>query len=133
MRVILILSALLVFSSARGQNLIGLKDHEIQEYVKKNLKEFNMEKVTNNRYSYLKYSSSDDLQTILFFMDKDSVCTGIKLICDPSVKDLKVKEYDTLYRKQGTNYWIDEKNGKKVGIKIIDEEWSFSVLFEYLK
>jgi hypothetical protein len=109
---------------AYGQNLIGLNDREIRKYMKEYRSEMSFNNVTNNKFLYLKYSDSSDSQTLLFFLNPDSVCRSIRMICDVSVKAEKVKEFDSIYKKSSENRWIDNKEGKDYLIEIRDEMWS---------
>ena len=88
------------------------------------------EKVNNNSFSYLKYSDKSDTQTILFFLSPDSVCKSIRSVCNKSIRSEKIKELDSLYSRSGENTWTDKKQGKSYRVKLIDDEWSFSVTIE---
>ena len=118
--VILILTGICAY----GQNLIGYNDKEISQYMKENRRDMSSEKVTNNRFKYLKYSDSGDSQTLLFFLNSDSVCKSVRMICDVIKKAEKVKEFDSIYKKNGENKWIDTRAGKDYLIEIKDERWS---------
>jgi hypothetical protein len=107
-----------------GQNLIGYNGKEIQKYMKENRKDLSSEKVTNNFFKYLKYSDSSDSQTLLFFLNHDSVCKSVRMICNFSAKAEKVKEFNSMYNKSGENRWIDTRAGKDYLIEIKDERWS---------
>jgi hypothetical protein len=113
-----------------GQNLVGFNSKEIQKYMKENRLDMNVEKVTNNRFKYLKYSNNSDSQTLLFFFTNDSICKSVRLICDQRIKAEKVKEFDSIYKKIGKNRWIENRNGKNYHIEIREEEWSCIVTIE---
>ena len=117
-------------SYAFSQNLIGYNDAEIRKFMKHNRKDMHFNNVKNSMFSYLKYSNSSDSQTILFFLTADSVCRGVRVICDNSMKPEKIKELDATYKKIGKNKWIDNHDGKNYLIKFKDEEWSCSITFE---
>jgi hypothetical protein len=129
---IFILFLLLVLTgfNAAGQNLVGYNVGEIKKYMKENRKEMNSEKVTNSRFKYLKYSDSSDSQTILFFLNQDSVCRSERIICDQRVKTDKIKEFDSIYKKKDEKSWVDTKNGKNYLVAIKDEEWSCIITIE---
>ena len=113
-----------------GQNLIGYSYNNIKKYMRENCQDMNSEKVTNNTYNYLKYIDSGGSQTLLFFLNNDSICTATRSVCDYSIKSEKVKEFDTIYKKSDTNKWIDKRNGKDYLVEIKDEKWSFIILIE---
>ena len=113
-----------------GQNLIGFNGKEIQQYMKENRKDMSYEKVTNSSFKYLKYSDSDNSQTILFFLNNDSICKSIRLICTPGLKAEKKKEFNSIYKKSGENKWVDNRDGKDYLIKVRDEEWSCIITIE---
>ena len=85
---IITLSAFLILTCyfVNGQNLIGYNGKEIRKYMKENRRDMNFENVTNNKFKYLKYSDSSDSQTFLFFLNPDSVCKSVRIICDAGVK-----------------------------------------------
>ncbi len=90
----------------------------------------NFDKVRNSIFSYLKYSDNTDSQTILFFLNTDSVCSSMRVICDTSMKAEKIKELDTEYKKLSDNRWIDSHGGNNYLIKFRDETWSCTITFE---
>lgn len=115
---------------AHGQNLIGYNVREIRKYMKENQRAMNLENVNNDKFKYLKYTDNSDSQTLLFFLNPDSVCRSIRMICDLSIKGTKVKEFNSIYKKSDEHRWIDKRNGKDYTIEIRDEEWSFIITIE---
>jgi hypothetical protein len=134
MKTITLFSILALFGiSATGQNLIGYSEKDIRKYMRENRKDMNFNNVINTKFHYLKYSDNGDRQTTLFFLNHDSVCMGVRMICDVSIRDEKVKEFDSIYKKSGDNRWINEKDGKNYLIEIKDEKWSCIVSIEPYK
>jgi hypothetical protein len=131
----IILAALLIMScsNAHSQNLIGYKGKDILKYMKENRREMNLNNVVNSQYSYLKYSDNQEKQTILFFLNKDSVCKSVRIICDLSIKTEKINELNRLYRKNGENRWIDKRDGKNYEIELNDGNWSSTISIESVK
>jgi len=113
-----------------GQNLIGYNDAEIRKFMKQHRKDMHYNTVKNSMFSYLKYSNSADSQTILFFLTTDSVCKGVRVICDNSMKPEKLKELDATYKRIGEDSWVDNHDGKNYLIKFKEEEWSCSITIE---
>lgn len=125
-------SALLFLSLTRvtGQNLIGYSDDEIKKFMRENRKEMNIENVTNNDHSYLKFSDSSETQTILFFLDNKAVCSSIRVICDEGIRKQKMNELNSIYKKKSDNTWTDVRQGKKYLISLKNDEWSFVITIE---
>jgi hypothetical protein len=123
---ILILTCFCTYS----QNLIGYNGREIKKYMRENLREMNYENVTNSKFKYLKYSDNYDNQTLLFFLNSDSVCNSVKMICDLSMKTAKVKEFNTIYKKKSENIWIDNRDGKDYLIQMDEGKWSCIIKIE---
>jgi hypothetical protein len=120
----------LICICTQSQNLIGYKGNDILKYMKENHKEMNINSVVNSRFSYLKYSDNLENQTLLFFLNPDSVCKSVRIICDVNMKPEKVKELNSHYRKNGENRWIDKKNGKDYLIELMDGKWSCIISIE---
>ena len=81
----------------------------------------------NNTFKYAKYADRDGNQTTLFFFTADSVCKGIRMICDKNMEPLMIKDLDSKYKKAGTNTWTESKSGKNYILELREEEWSFNV------
>jgi len=131
MKIFLVMTVLLLFPiTGSGQNLVGYKAEYIRNYMIEKRSEMNQEKVINKSFRYLKYSDKYDTQTILFFLNPDSVCQNIRIVCNNSIRDSKIKELDSSYSKRGNNFWIDRQSGKDYYVRLEDEEWSFSINIE---
>lgn len=111
-----------------AQNLLGYKFKDIKRYMRENQTEMSFQGLTfNNTFKYLKYADIDGNQTLLIFLNADSVCKSIRLVCDKSLKAEKVQELDTKYEKTGPNSWADTKDGKNYEIEMREEEFTFNV------
>jgi len=113
-----------------SQNLIGLNSTQIREYMKENRKDMNLNDVINSTFKYLKYTDNSDTQTILYFLNDDSVCSSVRMIWDFSLKTEKMKELNSRYKKVDENRWSDRKDGKNYRIIVKDEKWAFNVTIE---
>lgn len=113
-----------------GQNLIGYNGKEIKKYMKENRGEMSIDNVTNKKFKYLKYSDRSDSQTLLFFLNPDSVCKSVRMICDVSIKEKKVKEFNFIYKRNGENRWIDKRDGNDYLVEIRDEKWYCIITLE---
>ncbi|MFN8239521.1 MAG: hypothetical protein U0X39_02075 [Bacteroidales bacterium] len=127
-RLVLLLFTIAFAISANAQNYIGLGEKEIRKVMKDKHKDMLFQTFTNNStFKYLKYADRDEMQTLLFFLTPDSVCKSVRLICDKSLKGLKVKELDGKFPRNGDNAWIEQKNGRQYLIELKEEEWSFNI------
>jgi hypothetical protein len=129
---IVTLSAFLILTCfcAQSQNLIGYKEKDIVKYMKVNRREMNYNNVVNSKFSYLKYSDNQENQTLLFFLNPDSVCRSVRIICDATMKAEKEKEFNSLYIKKSENRWIDKRDGKDYIIEVNDGQWSCVISIE---
>jgi len=128
--IIFLVAFIFTGSEATCQNLIGYNCKEIREYMKKNCRQMNPEKLTNNQYKYLKYSDNSESQTILFFLDNDSICKSVRLICDTGIRNEKIKEFDSIYKRSGKNRWLDNRDGVEFFVEMKDEKWTCVISFE---
>ena len=90
----------------------------------------NYNNVVNSKFSYLKYSDNSENQTMLFFLNPDSICRSVRIICDVTMKAEKEKEFNSQYIKNGENKWIDKRNGKDYLIEIMEGKWSCVISIE---
>jgi hypothetical protein len=120
----------MTFIACSGQNLIGYSSKDITNYMSSDKGDTHMDRVNNKIYRYLKFTDKYDTQTMLFFLNTDSVCNYIRIICNNSIRGVKVKELDSTFEKKGENFWIDKRSDKKYLIRLVDEEWSFTITME---
>jgi hypothetical protein len=131
MRIVIFLIILFLPTvSSFGQNLIGYKTMEIRNYMKENRKDLNFNTVRNDLYSYLKYTDASDTQTILFFLAPDSVCTSVRVIFASGLKDEKMKELDSNYKRIDKENWICSTGGKNYLVKLKEEKWTCTITYE---
>jgi len=121
---------LLISLTGNGQNLIGYRAAEIRKHMTANRGDMNSEKVNNKSFRYLKYSDKNDTETMLFFLNPDSICQNIRIVCNNSIRDAKIRELDSSFSKSGKNRWTDTRSGKSYYIRLDDDEWSFSITIE---
>ena len=125
--VVLLLS---ISFAGNGQNLLGYRADEIMKYMTENRGDMNREKVNNKSFRYLKYADKNDTQTMLFFLNPDSVCHNIRIICNNTIRETKIRELDSSFSRSGKNRWTDTRLGKSYYIRLDDDEWSFSITIE---
>ena len=129
------LSAILLMMclTSFSQNLIGYKVKDIVTYMKENHKDMNNNNVVNSKFAYLKYSDNPENETILFFLNTDSICRSERIICDISMKPSKIKEFNSKYTPDGENKWTDRHSGKAYSIEIENGLWSCIISIEPVK
>jgi folate-binding Fe-S cluster repair protein YgfZ len=111
-----------------AQNLLGYRPNDIKKYMKENQETMEFQSLTfNNTFKYAKYADKDGNQTTLFFFTADSICKGIRMICDKSIEPAMIKDLDSKYKKTANNTWTESKNGTNYIIELREEEWSFNV------
>ncbi len=121
---------ILICSYLQSQNLIGYKGKDILKYMKMNRSDMNYNSVVNTKFRYLKYSDSSESQTILFFLNADSACKSIRIVCDKNMMPSKLKELNSQYVNNGENKWIDKHGGKSYIIKMMEGKWSCVISIE---
>jgi len=128
---VIVILLTLVCSTAVAQELIGLPEKHVMEIMsadKPGLEIDNMFK--NNTFRYLKYSSRDENETWVIFIDEKGKCKGVRITCDNSCYDRKVKELNDLYKTAETNRWSYRSGGDEITVSLNREAWFFTVTHE---
>jgi hypothetical protein len=134
MKSFLIITLLILISlTGKTQNLVGYTSREITNYMKENRDDMGLEKVTNSRYKYLKYTDSFGNQTLFFFLNSDSVCKSVRLVCDLNLKNEKIREFNGTFKRTGETTWVDTRDGKDYHIKMEDDKWFITFSIEPAK
>lgn len=121
---------MLIVLNSFSQNLVGYKSNEIVKFMSTSKSDMNRDNVSNSTFRYLKYSDKYDTQTILFFLNPDSVCKSMRIVCNNSIKTSKIKELDSEFSRTGEKTWIDRRQGKSYSVVLADGDWSFSITIE---
>ena len=129
MLILIVLFLLPVFSTAgKAQNLIGMKEPEIIQYMSQNLQEFVRQKdIVNDRFNYLKYETNDGLQTMLVFLNINLMCSEVRLTFDRALLAVKTRELNDKYSKTGENIWTEIKGRKHYSISLKDDNWYYTL------
>jgi len=128
MKAILFLCILFVATSLSAQNLVGLNEKEIMQYMKDNEKGFVFQSLTNNStFRYLKYTDRRETQTLLFFLDSELRCKTVRLVCEKAQRAAKIKELDGKYKKSSENTWEETKDGITYLIELREEDTTFNI------
>lgn len=127
---LMLVAGLLLFAGSilRGQHMIDLTKEEVLVLVKDNHKEFRRDKsVVNQRFNYLKYVNGLRSRTwIMYFTDED-ICRSTKLVCDYGEFDEVLDELNKAYDKVGESEWAYELVSDTIYVKLVREEWYFTV------
>ncbi|MDT8401719.1 MAG: hypothetical protein RQ743_08495 [Bacteroidales bacterium] len=136
MKTTLLYIALVLLSvNLTGQNLLGYKAGRIEKYISRNHTDLVREENSrNDHYKYLKYTDGTaGTSTVYFFLSEQNKCNRIKSMHVHGLRDEVQKELDRMYVKTGENTWTDRKKGRDATIKLVNEEWFFSVTIEPVK
>lgn len=122
----------LLTSNIFGQNLLGYKSQKIEKYMDRNYRYLVKDRNSRNEYyKYLKYTDgASGTTTMYFFLSEDDKCSRIKRMHVHSMKDEVINELDSLYRREEENIWSDRRRGTGARIKLVNEEWFFTITIE---
>ena len=130
-RSILILLALFTFSAAGAQDLIGLNEPRIKVLMADERPALIInDKVKNDIYRYLKYTSGEEGETWLIFLDEKGICNGVRITYEKSSIEEKRGELNRLHKSEGTDSWVYRSRGKLIDIDLKDENWFFTVTYK---
>jgi hypothetical protein len=131
---LIIIVLTLVRPAAEAQDFIGLPEEKIREIMSADRPGLYLDnRVINNTYRYLKYSSDDDNETWVVFIDEKGRCNGVRITCDNSCYDRKLKELNELYGPDETNQWSYKAGGEEISVRLKKESWFFTVTYERTK
>jgi hypothetical protein len=120
--------------AAEAQDFIGLPEERIREIMSADRPGLSLDnKVRNNTYRYLKYSSGDDNETWVVFIDEKGRCNGVRITCDNSIYDSKIKELNQLYKPGEVNLWSYRTDGEEISVRLKKESWFFTLTYERTK
>lgn len=127
---ILISLFLLTFASVWSQDVIGLDELRIKTIMSEErpglVREDN---VKNENFRYLKYSSKEERETWVIFLDVKGICNGLRITCENSCMEEKKSELNRLYRSDGKDRWIYRSRGNEISVDLRDETWFFSITY----
>ncbi len=123
-----ILFLLITFSFASGQHLIGIQKEGAEEFVRKEMKGFNLDNSTKNEsFNYLKFLNSAGTKTLIVFFSKDNVSTHTRMVCDYSEFDFVKADFNEKYKKTSAASWEYSIANEKFEIVLEEKEWYFVV------
>ena len=123
-----ILLLLAFVSVSYGQNLIGIPKSETVEYIRNELKGFNLDKNSKNEsFNYLKFINSAGTKTLIVFFSDEDLSTHTRMVCDYSEWDFLREDYNKKYKKTGKTGWEYTDAGQEYIITLEEKEWYFVV------
>lgn len=130
-RALVILLLLISLGSAGAQDFIGMNDRDIRRIMSDEHPGMALdEKVRNDTFRYLKYSSGNENETWLIFFDEKGKCSGVRITCDNSFLAGKRKELDTMYKPAEQDSWTHRSGGDEISIRLKDETWFFTITYQ---
>jgi len=128
---LVILFLFISFCSAGAQDFIGLNEQKIRMIMSKENPGMTIdEKVKNDTFRYLKYSSGNEQETWVIFIDDKGKCSGVRITCDNSFLPEKRKELDNLYKPEEKDKWTHRSGGDEISIRLKDETWFFTITYQ---
>ena len=128
---LLILLLLINLCSAGAQDFIGLNERGIRRIMSEDHPGMTMdENLKNETYRYLKYSSGNENETWIIFMDEKGICNGVRITCDSSALDEKIKELNSSYKPAEKDSWTHMSGGNEISIRVKNETWFFTITYQ---
>jgi hypothetical protein len=128
------LALVLAFVPAGVPGFIGLGEQKIKALMSEENPGLILDnKVRNESFRYLKYSSGDENETWVIFLDKEGTCNGVRITYDNSRLDEKVKELDQKYKVKGKGIWTYRSKGDEISIGLKQYPWFFSITYSKTK
>jgi hypothetical protein len=126
-----ILSVLLLIaflSATSGQHLIGIQKEGAEEYIRKEMKGFNLDNSTvNQSFNYLKFINSSGTKTLIVFFSEGNVSTHTRMVCDYSEFDFVKNDFDNKYKVISKTSWEYSSGNDNFQINLEEKEWYFVV------
>lgn len=117
-----------------SQNLVGMKESDVVKYMSGNMQNYSIEKdIVNSIHKYLRYSTNDGMQTLLFFFDDRGNCHEVRLTLDRSLHTSKLRELDSVYSRKSPSEWTDMKGKRTYSITMTDDKWYYTLKFKEIK
>ena len=128
----LVISLLLITSGfAWAQDFISMNERDVRMIMSDEHPGMAIdEKVRNDTFRYLKYSSGNENETWVIFFDDKGKCNGVRITCDNSFLAGKRKELDTLYKPAEKDSWTHRSGSDEISIRLKDETWFFTITYQ---
>jgi len=111
-----------------GQNLIGIEKEGAEDYVRKEMKGFNLDNSTKNEsFNYLKFINSSGTKTLIIFFSPENISTHTRMVCDFSELDFMTEDFNKNYKKITKTSWEYSVGSDKFTVNLEEKEWYFVV------
>lgn len=111
-----------------SQNLIGLKKEATEEYVRREIKGFNLDNSSKNEsFNYLKFVNAAGTKTLIIFFSDQNISTHTRMVCDFSEFDFITEDFNKNYKKISKTSWEYSSNGETYSVNLEEKEWYFVV------
>ncbi|GEM_PF-217796 len=121
----------IAFISAGVQDFIGLNEQKIRTIMIEEHQGLTLDsRVRNENFRYLKYFSKDENETWVIFLDYKGKCNGVRIICDNSILNEKVRELNEHYKVSGKGLWTYRSKGDEITISLKQDPWFFSITYK---
>jgi hypothetical protein len=128
---LVILLLLINLCTTGAQDFIGLNEHRIRRIMSEKNPGMTMdEKLKNETFRYLKYSSGNENETWIIFMDEKGICNGVRITCDSSTLDEKIKELNSSYKPAEKDRWTYMSGADEISIRVKNETWFFTITYQ---
>jgi hypothetical protein len=123
-----ILFFLFTISFASGQHLIGIQKEGAEDFVRKEMKGFNLDNSTKNEsFNYLKFLNSAGTKTLIVFFSKANISTHTRMVCDYSEFDFVKADFNEKFKKVSGTAWEYSVLDEIFEIVLEEKEWYFVV------
>jgi hypothetical protein len=110
-----------------SQNLIGIQKELAEEFVRKEMKGFNLDDTKNEYFNYLKFINTSGKRTLIIFFSKENISTHTRMMCDLSEFDDVIEELNNKYNKIDKTSWEKNLGTEKFIITLEEKEYYFVV------
>jgi hypothetical protein len=124
---------LLLLTPLKAQEYIGVTERSITEAMARDnpgLAQDNI--IRNSAFRYLRYTSGNDKETWLIFIDRGGRCNGVRITYSIDMYDEKIKELNEKYRSQGAGTWSYMSGRNTITVRVQRGTWFFTVTHELI-
>lgn len=130
-RSIIIFLILFAPLASGAQDLIGLNELKIRALMSDERPALTInDKIRNDTFRYLKYTSGEEGETWIIFLDEKGICNGVRITYAKSRIKEKRDELNSLHKIKATDSWFYRSHGRLISVDLEDETWFFTVTYK---